>query len=343
MMCYNAHYMIDAFVKKYSLPAFRVRQFNHAFYRELITSYDAFSTWPKEWRVGLQESVPFSSIEPVKELDSRDQGTSKVLFKRVSDGKLFESVIMRHDDGRNTICVSCMIGCPVGCVFCATGRMKIFRNLTATEIVDQVLYFARLLKQSEQKVTNIVFMGMGEPLLNLEAVMESIRILNDPERFGIGIRRITVSTSGITPKIIELMKMGYKGKLALSLHASNQALRETIMPIAKRYPLPEVLHAVAAYARRTQLRVSYEYILIDGVNDTPAHALELASLLSPELTHVNLIPYNPIIGVDLKRSPESVIYQFSDVLTQHNIPNTFRVTMGDDIKAACGQLATEES
>ncbi len=334
--------MIEEFIKKHTLPSYRIKQFNLAFYKEFISSFDELTTWSKELREELKTSVSFSSIAPMKELESMDRGTSKVLFKRESDSKFFESVLMKHEDGRNTVCVSCMIGCPVGCVFCATGRMKTVRNLTAQEIVDQVLYFARILKKANQKISNIVFMGMGEPLLNLLPVLEAIKVFNDPEYMGIGIRRITISTSGITPKLRELMRRKYKGKLALSLHAPNQLLREKIMPIAKNYPLPELLETLASFANRTQLRVSYEYILIDGVNDTGDHALELAKLIGPNLTHVNLIPYNPISGVDLKRSSTNVIYRFSNILTKNNISNTFRVTMGDDIKAACGQLATDD-
>lgn len=333
--------MIEEFIKNYALPSYRIKQFNLAFYKDFVSSFDEITTWSKELREELKLKIPFSSIVPMKDLESLDHGTHKVLFKRESDNKLFESVLMRHEDGRNTICVSCMIGCPVGCVFCATGRMKTIRNLTTQEIVDQVLYFARILKKSNQKISNIVFMGMGEPLLNLLPVLEAIKIFNDPNYMGIGIRRITISTSGITPKLRELMRRGYKGRLALSLHAPNQALREKIMPIAKNYPLTELLETLAGFANRTQLRVSYEYILIDGVNDTENHALELARLIGSNLTHVNLIPYNPILGVDLKRSSTNQIYRFSNILTKNNISNTFRVTMGDDIKAACGQLATE--
>lgn len=236
-----------------------------------------------------------------------------------------------------------MIGCPVGCKFCATGKMKFVGNLTAKEIIDQVLYFARVLKHQEQTITNIVFMGMGEPLLNLEEVLGAVKILNSQEFMGFGIRRITISTSGITPKIFELMKLGYKGRLALSLHAPEQKLRESLMPIAKKYHLEELIRAVKTFATRTQLRVSYEYILIDEVNDLPKHAQMLADLIGEkdnELIHVNLIPYNPIVGVTFKRSPLKSVYAFSQILNNNKIPNTIRVTMGDDIKAACGQLAT---
>lgn len=333
--------MITAFATEHALPSFRISQFNLAFYKDYISSYDELTTWSKDLREELKKSIPFSTILPVKVLDSKDGSTEKVAFSRLSDSKCFESVLMKHEDGRNTICVSCMIGCSVGCFFCATGKMRFIANLTSREIVDQVLYFARTLKKQKKSVTNIVFMGMGEPLLNLDQVMGAVKILNSPDYMGLGIRRITISTSGITPKIYELMRMGYKGRLALSLHAPEQKLRESIMPIAKRYLLPELMATVKAFATRTQLRVSYEYILIDGLNDTPEHARMLISLLGEdtELVHINLIPYNPIQGVSYKRSSLKAIHEFADILSDAGISNTFRVTMGDDIKAACGQLA----
>jgi len=335
--------MIDAFVRENKLPGFRIKQFNLAYYKDFIVSFDELTTWPKELREKLKKTVSFSTITAIKEIESKDHGTKKVLFKRISDGKLFESVMMRHKDGRNTICVSCMIGCPLGCKFCATGKMKFIGNLTAQEIVDQVLYFSRILKSQKQTITNIVFMGMGEPLLNLQEVISAIKILNSQEFMGFGIRRITISTSGVTPKIYELLKLGYKGRLALSLHAPEQKLREQLMPIAKRYELTELIRAVKAFAIRTQLRVSYEYILIDGVNDSPEQARLLADLIGEknnELVYVNLIPYNPVVGTSFKRSSLKSVYAFAKILDNNKIPNTIRVTMGDDIKAACGQLTT---
>lgn len=371
--------MITAFIQKRQLPSFRIIQFNQAFYKEFISSFDELTTCPKELREELKKNVPFSTIFPTKELKSLDDGTEKVLFKRLSDEKLFESVLMRHKDGRNTVCVSCMIGCPLGCKFCATGKMRFVGNLSSQEIVDQVLYFARVLKKNNLTITNIVFMGMGEPLLNLDQVLSAIKIFNRREFMGFGIRRITISTSGITPKIYELMKLGYKGRLALSLHAPDQKLRESLMPIAKKYLLPELISTVKAFANRTQLRVSYEYILIDKLNDQSKHARALAKLIgsprnheltlgafsrslldkhtfisglsknafwlrgkkNPELAHVNLIPFNPIPGTTFKRSSLKSVYSFARNLTDLGISNTVRVTMGDDIKAACGQLATE--
>ena len=331
--------MIEAFIKIHKAPLFRLTQFFQAFYRDFISSFDKLHTWPKTLREELKKEIPFNTITAVSSLKSKDQSTIKVLFKRLSDEKLFESVLMRHEDGRNTVCVSCMIGCPIGCIFCATGKMGFRGNLSGMEIVDQVLYFARSLKTENKSVTNIVFMGMGEPLSNLENVWDSIKIFTDPKMFGMSIRRITISTSGITPYLHKLIERGYKDRLALSLHAPSQELREKIMPIATKFPLSELLAEFKKFAKITNKRVSYEYILIAGLNDQPKHAHALAGLLDPHLEHVNLIPYNPVQGVPFKRSEPASIKRFSNILTKCHIPHTIWVTMGDDIKAACGQLA----
>jgi len=335
--------MIDEFVTTHALAGYRIRQFNTAFYQEFISSFDALSTWPKELRETLKKEIPFSTLDAVREQHSRDGGTVKFLFRRTGDGKQFETVLMRHRDGRNTVCVSVMIGCPAGCAFCATGKMGFMGHLTAREIVDQVLHIARLLKNEQQTVTNIVFMGMGEPLLNLDAVKEALDIFTTPEKMGMSERRMTISTSGFTDRLKKLLASGYTGRLALSLHAPDQALREQLMPIAKKYPLQELLDVCSAYAEESNKRVSYEYILIDGVNDTKECAEKLAKLMDPRLSHVNLIPYNPVAGVKFKRSSAASIHAFADILKKHHIPHTIRVTMGDDIQAACGQLACQIS
>lgn len=233
-----------------------------------------------------------------------------------------------------------MVGCPVGCTFCATGKMGFLGNLKATEIVDQVLYFARILKKTGDTVTNVVFMGMGEPLMNVKDVMDAIFVLTDPQKMGLSPRRITLSTSGVTPVINALDKLGYSGRLALSLHAPNQELRETLMPIAKEFPLPNLIEAIKLFSEKTKQRVSCEYILIEEVNDQLVHAQELATLLVDMNVHVNLIPYNPVPGVSYKRPSTNAVHRFSEVLDAKNIHNTFRVTMGNDIQASCGQLAT---
>ena len=324
-------------LQKLNQPSYRYDQFLQAFYKDLITDINEITSWPKQLREQLQ-SLPLTVLEQIRNLQSKQQDTVKVLLRR-NDGKAIESVLMRHKDGRNTVCVSCMVGCPVGCIFCATGKLGFQGNLNADEIVEQVLYFARMVKEEGQTITNVVYMGMGEPLLNLEQVERSIDILTDPKKMGLSIRRITISTSGYIKQLRELIDHGYKGRLALSLHAPNQALRETIMPAAKFNELPALMSEFDRYVELTNRRVSYEYILIKGVNDSIKQAKELAELLKKRLAHVNLIPYNPIDNSPLQTSDLKTIKQFQEFLDRYGVDNTIRVTMGSDVKAACGQLA----
>ena len=329
--------MIEQFSKKYNLPNYRIDQFNNQYYKNLISSFDDLSTWPKDLINKLKKEVKFSSIKLIK-TSPLDKSTIKFLFE-TEDGKKFESVLMQHSDGRNTICVSSMIGCPIGCVFCATGKMGYGRSLTKREIVDQVLYIARFLKKKDEKLTNIVFMGMGEPLLNLENVIASIKIFNDKDKIGLGSRRMTISTCGIIKGIEKLINLKYKGKLALSLHAPDQELRERLMPISKTDKLPELMKACDKFTEFTKRRITYEYILLDNINDQKKHARLLAKLLKNKLHHLNLIPYNKIPGVDFSTSSQKAIKNFTDILQENNINFTIRYKMGDDIEAACGQLA----
>jgi len=329
--------MIDEFAKRHDLPAFRVRQFREGYYKHAISGIQELSVWSKELRDLFEKEETWSTLDVVRELVSTGKDTIKTLF-RLQDGITIETVLMKHRDGRNTICVSCQSGCPVGCAFCATGKLGFRRNLTATEIVDQALHFMRKMKIEHQDVSNIVFMGMGEPMLNLEAVSEAIRIMTSPEYMGMGDRRITVSTSGYVPQLRAFIDGGYKGKLAISLHAPNQEIRLKIMPIAKVFPFSDVIGAGDYYIQKVRRRLSYEYILIKDVNDQPAHAKELANVLKGKLVHVNLIPCNPVSGTGFGKPTKEAMQQFSDVLTRFGIANTLRVTMGDSIKAACGQL-----
>lgn len=331
--------MIHDFIRNHSIPSYREQQFNVAYYQDFISSFDELSTWSKELRLLLQQELPFSSLNFIKKMVSIHKDTEKMLFERLSGKKRIETVLLRHADGRNTVCVSCMVGCPVGCTFCATGTLGFQGNLTAREIVDQVLFVARVLKGEQQSITNIVFMGMGEPLLNLQSVLEAIVVFTDQGKMGMSERRITISTSGHTDNLKKLLKSGYVGRLALSLHAPNQKLREQLMPIAKKFPLDSLLVLLDEHAKKTNKRISFEYTLIDGVNDAPKYAEELASIMRHRLTHVNLIPFNPVAGISYRRSPPDVIQQFSRILTNRHVHHTIRVTMGDDIAAACGQLA----
>lgn len=330
--------MIEEYIKNNKLPDFRIKQFYQAYYKEFADSFDSLTTWPLTLRQEISRIIEIKLIQPIKIQRSQDQSTVKVLFKN-RNNKYFESVLMRYKDGRNTVCVSCMIGCPVGCIFCATGKMGFVANLTAHEIVAQILYFCNLLKVEDQAVSNIVFMGMGEPMLNLKNVENAIEIITNPEKIGMSMRRITISTSGYIPQIKQLINNGFRGRLALSLHASDQALRNKLMPNLSVYPIADILKIFENYAQMTNKRVSYEYILIKNINDTPKHARALSGLLQNRLSHVNLIPCNPIPGSGFVRPDKKSVFVFSKILTENGIKNTIRVTFGDDIAAACGQLA----
>lgn len=330
--------MLTQFAIDHELPKFRLDQFNQAYYQQLIVDFDSLTTWPINLRQSLQQQVPFIDLELVQCVESSDGQTEKAIF-RLPNEKLIETVLMKHDDGRNTVCVSCMRGCPVNCDFCATGKLGFGGNVTARQIVDQVLFFARKLQTRQQAVSNIVFMGMGEPMLNLPEVLKAIHILTDPAKFGIGKRRITLSTSGYVPHFKKCIESGFRGRVAISLHAPNQKLREQLMPVAKIFPLTELFETLDSYTQLTNKRISYEYILISNVNDKTVHAHQLGKLLKDRLAHVNLIPYNPISDRDYKRSTPKQIHRFAHILSHYNVPFSIRITMGDDINAACGQLA----
>lgn len=360
--------MFQEFIKKYKLPKYRLRQIEEAFYQKPYKSFDEISTLPKDIRDKLSKEIKFSTLKEVKRLESGNSKTIKVLFER-RDGQKIETVLMRHDDGRNTVCTSCMVGCPVGCEFCATGKMGFGGNLSAQEIIDQILYFNRYLLglKKPEKITNVVYMGMGEPLLNLPEVQKSIDAITDPDKLSLSKRRITISTSGYIPQFKKLIEDGFKGRVAISLHAPNQELREKIMPVAKLFPLDKLIGAMEWYMELRNKKISYEYIMIYDVNDKKEHAVELVELLKGQrLAHVNLIPYNPIYvsnALELAkekgtfdklpinkysykkflRSSGNRIHNFAKILTDAGITTTIRVTMGDDVDAACGQLADWEN
>ena len=268
---------------------------------------------------------------------SNDNKTIKALID-LKDGLKTETVLMRYSD-RNTACLSSMVGCPLACEFCATGKMGFKRNLTIGEIIEQVLFFNRYLKEENQKVNSIVFMGMGEPFLNYDNVLGAIRILNDKDYFNIGARRISISTVGIVEGIKKLTEEKLQVNLAISLHAPNDALRSKMMPVNKKYPLVKILRAVEDYLKATRRKIMFEYIMIKDVNDSLENAKELATMLSglkPFIFMVNLISYNPT-GVFKASLPER-IKDFKVVLQESKIETTQRYKFGQGIKAACGQL-----
>jgi len=327
---------LSEFLTRRGEPRFRAEQVWNGIYRTFASSFDEITTLPKPLRDSLGEALPFPVLTPIETLVSADGETRKVLF-RLFDGETIEAVLMRYEK-RCTVCVSTQVGCPVGCAFCATGKGGFVRNLRTREIVAQVLFFARELKDAGDHLTNIVYMGMGEPFLNYEAVMRSIRILNDPAGFGLGARRFTVSTVGIVPGIERFTREGLQVNLAISLHAADDELRDRLVPMNRRYPIGEIMRACHAYIERTNRRVSFEIALIDGVNDSIAHAKAVAELLSGMLSHVNLIPLNPVPGIPLRPSPRRRVMAFQRVLEDAGIPTTVRLGRGVEIQAGCGQL-----
>ncbi|MFA5766851.1 MAG: 23S rRNA (adenine(2503)-C(2))-methyltransferase RlmN [Candidatus Paceibacterota bacterium] len=315
-------------------PGYRMKQAKKAVFSDLVESWQEVTVLPAELRNELEEKCPIRiNGETVV---SKDGNTVKALIF-LEDGSRVESVLMRHKDGRNTVCVSCQIGCPLGCPFCATGKMGFKRNLKAGEIISQVLFFARLLKKSGDKVSNVVFMGMGEPFLNYPAVLEAIRIIKDKEGFNIGSRKISVSTVGIPEGIAKLAEDEPQVNLAVSLHAPNDELRIKLMPAGKQYTIEKVLTAVDDYIKKTNRRVMFEYLMIDGLNDSDAQAVELAGIIKKPLYLVNLISYNPV--ENLKPSSSVRMNKFKDILEKKGVAVTIRHRFGREVKGACGQLA----
>jgi 23S rRNA (adenine2503-C2)-methyltransferase len=289
--------------------------------------YEAMTNLPLALRTALAADVPFSTLTAEAEQRSRD-GTVKTLF-RTHDGHPVEAVLMRYRDGRRSVCVSSQSGCPLTCTFCATGRMAFGRNLTASEILDQVLHFRR-----SEPVNHLVFMGMGEPFMNVDAVLDAARRLPD---IGITHRRTTISTVGWLPGLERFVEEVTEPiRLALSLHAADPTLRSELMPVNDRYPLPDVLVLCRRHWERTNRRVFVEYVMLAGVNDSPAQARALAELLGREAFKVNLIPYNPTGLFD--GSSRAAIAAFKAELDAARVPATVRLTRGRDISAACGQL-----
>jgi 23S rRNA (adenine2503-C2)-methyltransferase len=321
-------------------PSYRVKQIYQAVYANLIDDWDQATNLSKEMREILKKEVPLKINAEI--FPSTDKRTFKALF-HLADVHKTESVLMRHGDGRNTVCVSCQVGCPMGCDFCATGKMGFKRNLTVDEIVDQVLFFARYLKKYDERVSNVVFMGMGEPMLNYEAVMKTIKILNDKEGLNIGIRKISISTCGVVHGIDKLALEPYQVNLAISLHAPNDIIRSRIMPVNKQYSTEKVLKAVSNYIKKTNRKVMIEYLLLDGINDSPKDAKELARLLKDKLGRlfvVNVISYNTTGKRYRKALPKTTV-EFKSVLEKEGIDVTQRYRFGHDVDAACGQLVTK--
>ncbi|HST04318.1 MAG TPA: 23S rRNA (adenine(2503)-C2)-methyltransferase [Chloroflexia bacterium] len=369
-------------------PAYRASQVLHWLYKEYAADFAHMSNLPVSLRNRLDASLRVGSIETVAQKISSDGWTRKALLK-MRDGNTVEAVLMLYYD-RATVCVSSQVGCAMGCTFCATGQMGFTRNLSAGEIVEQVIHFNRWLREHPHTVTgepghkhegarhhakavrhpealtedadvwfgkyqgvsgeprsisaltNIVFMGMGEPLVNYGNLWTAIRTINSPQGLGMGARRMTVSTVGLVPGIRRFAKEDLPVNLAVSLHAPNDVLRGSFMPINDKYPVSDLLAACREYVATARRRISFEYVLINGVNDQISMAEELRDRLRGLLCHVNLIPLNPVPGTGMKATPRAQVYAFQKVLEVAGIHTTVRIERGVDIAAACGQLKVEE-
>jgi 23S rRNA (adenine2503-C2)-methyltransferase len=338
-------------------PPFRAKQLFSWLYQRLVTDFSAMTNLPKSLRSQLAQEASIGPMAIKSEQHSKDDRTRKILLE-LDDGKLIESVLMLYppigeSSARATVCVSTQAGCAFGCTFCATGQMGFDRHLAAGEIVAQVLFFARELRDAPwsakglpgsapiDHVTNIVLMGMGEPLHNYDNVMQALRILNNPDGFNLGARHMTVSTVGLVPAIRKLGQEPLQVNLAISLHAPTNELRNLTMPINKKYPLEELLAACKDYIAATGRQVTFEYVLLAGVNDTAEYAHLLGELLVPlkQFAHVNCIPVNTT-SADFMAPGGEAIRAFRDILIEHGVSNSVRAERGDDIAAACGQLRT---
>jgi 23S rRNA (adenine2503-C2)-methyltransferase len=327
-------------------PAYRARQVERAVWAGVATRAEDLTTLPRPLAAAIEEAFRWSTVEDEAIVGS-DRGQTEKVLHRLSDGLTVESVLMHYParDGRkarHTLCISSQGGCAVGCPFCATGELGFERDLETAEILDQVRSATARL-ESGGRITNVVFMGMGEPLLNLDRVLEAVAALNDPARLGLGARHITVSTSGVVPGIRRLTALGPQFTLAISLHAARNALRDVLVPLNRRWPVEEVVAAARDHARTTGRRISYEMTMIGGVNDTDEDADAVAELLRGDLAHVNLIPMNPVAHTPWQASPMPVIERFAARIEAAGIPVTIRRNRGVEIGAACGQLAAERA
>jgi 23S rRNA (adenine2503-C2)-methyltransferase len=322
-------------------PGYRADQIWNWVYRRFAASPEEMSNLPRSLRAHLAEKARLAPLSPQATLDSSDGHTRKTLFA-LPDGAQVEAVLMRYEK-RRTLCISTQAGCAMGCPFCATGQGGLARNLSAGEIVGQVLYYARLLAAEDQRVTNIVFMGMGEPLANYAATWTAIRHLNDPTGFGLGARAMTLSTVGLVPAMRHMIREPEQVGLAVSLHAPTDELRDELVPINRRYPLAQLMQACRDYVNTTHRRITFEYALMDGINDSDHQAHQFADLIGNLLAHVNLIPLNPTSDSPYQGSSDARVRGFQAALQRKGISTTVRLRRGTDIQAGCGQLRSTSS
>jgi 23S rRNA (adenine2503-C2)-methyltransferase len=344
---------IITLVAAWGEPAFRARQIWEGLYNNFWNIPKEFTILPAALRQKLAESLEFNTLVPVTTLQSADGETVKTMFK-LHDDKAIETVLMKYNpsvavrdfqsdgmiQGRRTLCISTQVGCAMGCVFCATGQMGFKRHLSSGEIVAQVMYFARLLHNVGEVVTNVVLMGMGEPFHNYNNTMLAIDRLNEPDGYNFGARRFTISTVGLVPAIRRFTTEKRQVNLAISLHAADDALRSYMLPVNKRYLLDELFEACRDYIAVTGRRITFEWALVNGVNDTPEQAQLLALKLKGLLCHVNAIPLNPTQGYTGKGTTRQRAKEFKEILCNSGIPCTIRLRRGIDIQAGCGQLVS---
>lgn len=327
---------LEELVRSLGQPSFRAQQLWEWLYVNQAISFEEMTNLPKALRERLETAVSLNTGQIVSEQHSSDGQTTKLLFQ-LPDGQYIETVLMKYDK-RRTLCISTQAGCAMGCVFCATGQMGFFRNLTVGEIVAQVMHFAHHLRQMDEHVTNIVMMGMGEPLHNYQNTLDAIDRLTDPNGFNLGNRKITISTVGLVPAIRQYADEQRQTPLAISLHAATDEERDKLIPINKKWPIAELMEACHYYIAKTGRRLTFEWALIDGENDTPEQATKLGQLLQGMLCHVNLIPLNPTAGYSGGPSSRDRVQTFQDILAQYGVTSTVRMRRGIDIQAGCGQL-----
>jgi 23S rRNA (adenine2503-C2)-methyltransferase len=330
---------LSTWLQERGQPEFRAGQILRWMIQRRINNFDQMTDLPATLRQQLATEFAFTVSQTVRHQVAQDR-TEKLLLK-LRDGEFVECVLMR-DPGRRTVCISTQVGCAMGCVFCASGLLGVKRNLTSAEILEQVLVLNRLMQDDEQ-ITNVVVMGIGEPLANYDALMQTLATLTSSAGLGLGARRITVSTVGLPDRIRQFARSGKQFNLAVSLHAPNDRLRTEIVPVNKNIGIAQLLDAADDYFEVTGRRISYEYVLLAGINDQPEHAAELAELLRGRNAHVNLIPMNDVDELTMAAPGAPATQRFREVLEQRHIQVTVRKRKGADIDAACGQLRLNNS
>jgi 23S rRNA (adenine2503-C2)-methyltransferase len=346
--------VLESWLSSHGQPSYRAKQIRDAIWRQHVASPQELRTLPSVLRESLGQAFRTDTIV-ADEVTVADGGLTEKTLHQLSDGVLIESVLMHYPARgfrasgrpehreRHTLCISSQAGCAVGCPFCATGELGFGRDLETAEILDQVRHATRRLAPDQRNLTNVVFMGMGEPLLNLDRVLEAVARLADARRLGLGARHVVVSTSGVVPGIRRLTQLGPQFTLAISLHAARDALRDVLVPLNRRWPVAEVVAAARDHARVTGRRVSYEYVMISGVNDTDIDADALSRLLRGDLAHVNLIPMNAVAHTPWQASSRERIAEFAARVRHYGVGVTIRANRGQDAGAACGQLAADRA